>query len=194
MVAMQLRLGILISSVREGRAGEPIAKWFVQAAARHGAFAPELIDLKAVNLPMLDEPHHPRLQQYTRESTKTWSAVIAGCDAFVFVTPEYNFGPPPALVNALDHLYVEWQYKPVGFVSYGGVSAGTRSIQAAKQVVTALKMMPMFESVSIPFVSKVVDTAAGTFDSEQQEKPAAAMLTELARWTRALAVLRTSST
>ena len=59
---------------------------------------------------------------------------------------------PPALVNALDTLYREWTYKPVGFVSYGGVSGGIRSVQTAKLMVTGFKMMPMVEAVNIPFI------------------------------------------
>jgi NADPH-dependent FMN reductase len=70
------------------------------------------------------------------------SATVDEADAFVFVTPEYNHGPPASLVNALSYLHHEWHYKPVGFVSYGGVSAGTRSVEMTKQIVTTLKMMP----------------------------------------------------
>ena len=47
-------------------------------------------------------------------------------DAFVFVTPEYDYGPPAALVNALQYLVHEWSYKPAALVSYGGVAGGTR--------------------------------------------------------------------
>ena len=61
----------------------------------------------------------------------------------VFVTPEYNFGPPPPLVNALNYVYKEWNYKPAGIVSYGGVSGGVRSALVEKITLTTLKMMPM---------------------------------------------------
>jgi hypothetical protein len=71
--------------------------------------------------------------------------------------PDYNFGFNAPLKNALDFLQMEWQYKPVGLVSYGGVSAGTRAAQMLKQVVTALKMTPLAEAVSIPFVAQFLD-------------------------------------
>jgi len=84
----------------------------------------------------------PRLRQYTKRHTIEWSAIIDASDAFVFVTPEYNYGYPASLKNAIDYLHQEWLRKPVGFVSYGGVAAGTRSVQQLKQVVTCLSMMP----------------------------------------------------
>src|SRR3954466_5408813 len=105
------RLGVIIASVREGRVGATIADWFLGAARNHGQFEPDLIDLKNARLPLLEEANHPRLQNYHHDETKAWSALISGFDAFTLVTPEYNYGTPPALLNALDHLFVEWQYK-----------------------------------------------------------------------------------
>jgi NAD(P)H-dependent FMN reductase len=141
------RLQIFIVSTRPARKGTVVAGWFEQQARHHGKFDVEMVDLAQVNLPMMDEPEHPRLRKYQHEHTRAWSARVEQADAFVFVTPEYNFSTPPSLVNALDYLVVEWAYKPVGFVSYGGVSAGLRSVQMTKLLVTALKMMPMAEAV-----------------------------------------------
>ena len=115
-------LQVIVASTRKGRSGLGVAQWFLDRTKQHGKFDVELIDLQAVNLPLLDEPNHPRLRQYQHAHTKSWSATISRADAYVFVTPEYNFGPPPALINALDYVYLEWNYKPAGFVSYGGVS------------------------------------------------------------------------
>ena len=166
-----------------------MAEWFIQRAIQHGKFDVDLVDLQATNLPLLDEPNHPRLRQYQQAHTKAWSATVSRADAYVFVTPEYNYGSPPALVNALDYVYSEWHYKPAGFVSYGGVSGGTRSVQMTKQIVTTLKMMPIPEAVTIPFFSQSMD--AGTFKGgEAHDKAAVAMLDELLRWTGALRVLR----
>jgi NAD(P)H-dependent FMN reductase len=185
------KLGIVVASTREGRAGLPIARWFEGVARADGAFEPTLLDLKEAGLPLLEEPAHPRLQKYEQDTTKAWSATVRATDAFVFVTPEYNFGSPPALVNALDHLYVEWCYKAAGFVSYGGVSAGLRSVQMTKQILTTLKVMPIPEAVAIPFFGKLLDAASGAFaPGESHEKAAKAMLDELVRWTAALAPLR----
>jgi NAD(P)H-dependent FMN reductase len=185
------KLGVIVASTREGRVGLPVSRWFTRVAGEHGAFEVTLLDLKEIDLPLLSEPHHPRLQQYAQDATKTWSATVAALDAFVIVTPEYNHGSPPALVNALDHLYVEWNYKPAGFVSYGGVSGGTRSVQMTKQILACLKVVPIVEAVTIPFVSQQIDKTAGTFNAtEAHSRSAVGMLSELARWTAALAVLR----
>src|SRR6185312_16309656 len=105
------------------------------------------------------------------------------------VTPEYNFGPPPSLINALDYVYKEWNYKPVAFVSYGGASGGLRAVQMIKQIVTTLKLMPMMEAVTLPFVA--TNIADGTFTApEAAEKAARAMLAELLRWSTALKTMR----
>ncbi len=184
------KLKIIITSTREQRACPSVARWFLERARQHGGFETELVDLLEVGLPLLDEPHHPMKRQYTHEHTKRWSAIVADADAFVFVTPEYNFGMPPALLNALDYLYVEWNYKAAAFVSYGGVSGGSRSVQVTKQTLTALRMMPIPEGVTIPFFTKYMNEQ-GEFDpGDTQAKPASAMLDELLRWTTALATLR----
>jgi len=184
-------LHIFLVSTRPARKGAAVAAWFEQQARRHGKFDVELVDLAAVNLPLIDEPEHPRLRKYQQAHTRAWSAQVDRADAFVFVTPEYNFSAPPSLINALDYLAREWEYKPVGFVSYGGVSAGLRSVQMTKQVVTTLKMVPMVEAVAIPFFAKFIDPDTGAFVPEEtQAKAATVMLDELLRWTLALGVLR----
>jgi NAD(P)H-dependent FMN reductase len=186
----QPKLQIVIASTRPGRVGLPVANWFDAVARAHGAFEVELVDLLELGLPFMDEPNHPRLKQYTKAHTKAWSAKVDSADAFAFVTPEYNYGMPAALKNAIDYLHTEWFYKPVGFVSYGGISAGTRAVQMAKQVVTTLKMFPLAEAVSIPFVAQFIDDEGELQPNEVMEKAAAAVLDELARVAGALAPLR----
>jgi NAD(P)H-dependent FMN reductase len=184
-------LGIVIASTREGRAGLPVANWFIDTARRHNKFAITVIDLKDLQLPMLSEPKHPRFAQYQQPTTIAWSDTVAALDAFVFVTPEYNYSSPPALVNALDHLYKEWNYKPAAFVSYGGISGGTRGVEVTKQILYALKMVPINEAVAIPFVAKHIDAATGRFQaSEANEKAATTVLDELLRWCEPLRGLR----
>src|SRR5688500_5038690 len=164
------RLGVVLVSVREGRAGEPVAQWFVERAKDHGSFEVELLDLKAIDLPILRESNHPRVQKYTEPKTQAWSKTIAAMDAFVFVTPEYNFSMPPSLVNALDHLYHEWSYKPAGFVSYGGVSGGLRSVQMTKLMLTSFKIVPIVEQVAIPFVAKLIEEGRFTANEMHEDR------------------------
>lgn len=188
--AFMLKLHVVVVSTRPGRVGPSVAAWFLELARRHGKFEVTLVDLAEVNLPFLDEPAHPRLKQYQHEHTKRWSETVAAADAFAFVTPEYNFSVPPSLMNALDFVYHEWAYKAACFVSYGGQSGGLRGVQMAKQVVTALKMMPMFEGVSVPFVTQQRDASGAFQPTEAQEKAASAMLDELHRWATALRTMR----
>jgi NAD(P)H-dependent FMN reductase len=187
-------LQIVTASTRDGRKGPAVAAWFEQVARDQGKFEIEPIDLKAINLPMFDEPEHPRLRRYQHEHTRAWSAIVQRADAFVFVTPEYNLSAPPALLNALDYLAHEWNYKPAGFVSYGGVSGGLRSVQMLKLTVTALKMMPMFEGVALPMFTTAIEADTGRFaPPDIQRKAGFAMLEELLRWTLALKPLREES-
>lgn len=184
-----MKLLVVVASTREERVGHLLADWAMEQVSAHGKFQPELADLKVINLPMLDEPEHPRFGKYRHAHTKAWSATVKAADAFLFVIPEYNYSMPPALLNAVDYLFHEWAYKPAAFVSYGGLSGGTRSQQSAKPVLTSMKMMPIPEAVSIPFVRNFLKD--GRFAAEEsQTKAAAAMLDELYKWAGALAPLR----
>ncbi|MDA8330829.1 MAG: NAD(P)H-dependent oxidoreductase [Candidatus Dormibacteraeota bacterium] len=185
-------LQIVIGSTRPGRVGLPVSQWFHGHAVTHGGFDLEVVDLARVNLPLLDEPKHPRFHEYVHEHTKAWSRTVTRADAFVFVVPEYNYGFNAATKNAIDYLNHEWQYKPIGFVSYGGVAAGTRAVQMLKQVVTTLKMVPVFESVNIPFVAQFLNEDGRLQSNPVLDEAAQAMLDELQRWTEALAPLRAS--
>ncbi len=183
-------LQILIASTRPGRVGAPVGEWVREHAVAHGGFHVTVADLATINLPFLDEPHHPRLHNYIHQHTKDWSALVAAADAFVFVTPEYNYGINAPLKNALDFLALEWRYKPVGFVSYGGISGGTRAVQMTKQVITTLKMTPITEAVAIPFFNQHLDTEGHFQPTPSMETALTGVLDELARVTPALQTLR----
>jgi NAD(P)H-dependent FMN reductase len=186
-------LQIIIGSTRPGRVGPSVAAWIHDRAVKHGGFDIELIDLAEVNLPIFDEPKHPRFGEYEHQHTRDWSATISRGDAYIFVIPEYNYGFNAAIKNAIDYLNVEWQYKPLGFVTYGGVAAGTRAMQMLKQVVSALKMVPVTDAVNIPFVQQFLDADRVLQPNEVMEGAATAMLDELERWTSATQALRTAA-
>ncbi|HTX63932.1 MAG TPA: NAD(P)H-dependent oxidoreductase [Acidimicrobiales bacterium] len=185
-------LTVIIGSTRPGRAGLPIAQWFVERARRQGGFEVEVADLAEIDLPLLDEPDHPRFGNYRHEHTRDWSARVARADAIVIVTPEYNHGYPAAVKNAIDYLHNEWKYKPVGFVSYGGISAGTRAVQQLKPVVMAVRMTPVVEAVHIPFHTQFLDDDGVLQANEVMEQAADAMLEELGRVESVLRPLRTA--
>lgn len=183
-------LKIIVASTRPGRQGPVVAAWVNEVCIQYNSFNVELIDLAAVNLPFLNEPEHPKLQHNTQLHTVAWSKLIDPADGFIIVTCEYNFGYPASLKNALDFLYNEWNYKPVAFVSYGGIAGGTRAVQQLKQVVTAQKMMPIAESVAIPFFTKYIDASGKFLADEALDKSLNDMLAELLKWTTTLKSLR----
>jgi NAD(P)H-dependent FMN reductase len=186
-----VNLLVIVGSTRPGRAGLPISQWFVERAEAHAGVNVTVADLAELKLPLLDEPNYPRLRQYVNRHTKDWSAIVDAADAVVIVTPEYNHSYPAPVKNALDYLHQEWAYKPVGFVSYGGVSAGTRAVMALKPVVSALRMVPVVENVNIPFHPQFINDGV-VEPNETMTQAADAMLDELVRVEGALRPLRTS--
>jgi NAD(P)H-dependent FMN reductase len=186
---MTLQLATIAASTRPGRVGIHVARWIHGVAEGHDAFDARLVDLAEVGLPLYDEPKHPRLRKYEHEHTRRWSAIVDAADAFVFVMPEYNNSPTPALLNALDFVYSEWAYKPVGLVSYGGVSGGLRAAQAIKLTMAPLSLVPVNDGVVIPFVSNHVTDDVFT-PTEINEKAAGVMLDSVARYAEALKPLR----
>ncbi|SFW21666.1 NADPH-dependent FMN reductase [Nitrosovibrio sp. Nv17] len=183
---MALRLHVIICSTRPGRVGPAVAAWFHELARQDGRFEAILVDLAEFGLPVYDEPEHPVRQDYRNDHTRRWAASVAAADAYAFVTPEYNFGPPPSLLNALNYVYKEWNYKPAGIVSYGGVSGGLRSALIEKLTFTTLKMMPMVEAVAVQNVAARLDGTGGFLPDEHHGRAAAALLNELHKWAEAL--------
>ncbi|MBZ9935158.1 NAD(P)H-dependent oxidoreductase [Mesorhizobium sp. BR1-1-16] len=186
---MALKLNIIIVSTRPGRIGPHIARWFHDYAKENSAFDAELVDIADFNLPVFDEPRHPRLKQYEHAHTKAWSASVEAADAFVFVTPEYNYFAPPSFVNAVTYLSSEWAFKPAGLVSYGGISGGLRAAQSEKSLLTTVNVMPIPEGVAVPMAPKLITD--GVFEpNELILAGAKPMLDQLHRWATALKTMR----
>jgi NAD(P)H-dependent FMN reductase len=185
-----MRLMIIVGSVRPGRIGLPIARW-VEAQAREHAGVDEIdfVDLVDLALPFMDEPNHPRLRQYTKPHTLAWSERVDAADAIVLVTPEYNYSVSPALKNALDYLHGEWWRKPVAFVSYGGVSGGTRGVALLSVTTGALGMVRTGASVEINFAGARIDDRGFAAD-DKERAILGRILDELPRLSEALAPLR----
>jgi len=186
------KLLVIFGSTRPGRSSLPIGRWFVERAQEHGAFDVSVADLAEVDLPFFDEPNHPRLGQYAHEHTRRWSATVESADAFVFITPEYNYGYPAVLKNAIDYLYREWNDKPLGFVSYGAVAGGTRSVQQLRQVAAFVKLVPITEAVHIPFHRNYLDADGAMTSDERLDQGCRVLLDELCRYENALRPLRAS--
>jgi NAD(P)H-dependent FMN reductase len=150
---------VILGSVRAGRLCPKIADWVIDLGRASTGLTYELVDLADWPLPMDDEPGIPALGGYVQEHTRAWSRKIAGADAFVFVTPQYNWGYPAALKNAIDHLYAEWRAKPVAIVSYGGHGGGKCAAQL-RQVAEGLHMRPVATSPGVVLTHDMMKSGA----------------------------------
>lgn len=182
-----VKIGIIIGSTRPGRVGEAVAKWvFEQSKSRSDAEF-ELIDIKDYDLPILDEPVPAAAQQYTKEHTKKWAAKIAELDGFLFVTPEYNHSTSAALKNAIDYLFLEWNNKAAGFVSYGSIG-GARAVEALRPIMAQLKIADVREQVMLSLFD---DFENGAFKpNPRHEKTVQTVFDQVISWSTALKTVR----
>ena len=132
-----LRVGVIAGSTRPVRQARAVAEWV--CADPIPSLDLVLIDLADVGLPLLCEPAPAASGHYDQPATRSWSQLVAEFDAFVLVTPEYNHSTSAALKNALDHLYREWQDKPVAFAGYG-LDGGTRAVEHLRAIAAELGM------------------------------------------------------
>jgi NAD(P)H-dependent FMN reductase len=184
------KLKIITSTVRPGRKGPIVASWIAEKAKEFGGFEIEILELGDINLPLMNEANHPVMRKYEHDHTKKWSAQIDEADAFIFVTAEYDYNYPAPLRNALEYLLHEWSYKAAGIVSYGGVSAGTRAANSLKADLSTLRIVPLSESVNIPFFTQFINEEGVLVVNEITDKAAQTMLKELTRWTKGLQAIR----
>jgi NAD(P)H-dependent FMN reductase len=187
-----LNVGIIIGSTRPGRKAEAVARWVHGIAGKRSDATYTLVDIAEFNLPHLDEPMPPSMNQYTKPHTKAWAKRIDGLDAFVFVTPEYNHSTSGALKNAIDFLFREWNDKAAGFVSYGA-AGGTRAVEHLRLVAGELKLADVRAQVALSLFTDFEQFT--TFKpGAHQEASVNAMLDDLVAWGQALHALRTHRT
>lgn len=193
-------ISVIMGSIREGRFSEKPARWILQhlqhLKKRDGVDA-RLLDLRDFPMPFFDQPVPPATpgkQPYADENVKKWTAAIAESDGFVFVTPEYNYGAPAVLKNAIDWVYPEWNRKAAGFVSYGS-AMGARSVQQLRETAIELQLAPVRSSVHIPVSTLWAHYKGGDVDAglAELEGPAAKLIDDLLWWTAALKTARESA-
>src|SRR6266849_710332 len=182
-------ISVIVGSTRQGRFSEKPARWILEHVRQRSVEA-RLLDLRDYPMPFFDEaatPATPHRAPYANEVVRRWTAQIAAADGFVFVTPEYNYGPPAVLKNALDWVYSEWNRKAAAFVSYGG-TMGVRSVQQLRQVMTELQIAPVRSSVHIPAATLWAHFRGGDVDQGLAElaTPAKVLIDDLLWWTSAL--------
>lgn len=148
-------IGIIAGSNRPGRICLSITEWITTEMQREDLNL-TIIDLAEITLPFLDEPDLPARHNYKNEHTKHWSETINGFDGFVLVFPQYNWGYPAVLKNALDYLYDEWAGKPVSIMSYGG-HGGFQAALGMRLVTQGLAMYNMATNPSFHLTKEMFD-------------------------------------
>jgi NAD(P)H-dependent FMN reductase len=187
-------ISVIVGSVREGRFSEKPARWIAGRLQKRDGVDARLLDLRDFPMPFFDQPVPPATpgkQPYENEIVKKWTAAIAQSDGFVFVTPEYNYGPAAVLKNAIDWVYPEWNRKAAGFVSYGS-AMGARSVQQLRETAIELQLAPVRSSVHIPVATLWAHYKGGDVDAGLAElaEPAAKLIDDLLWWTDALKAAR----
>jgi len=186
------RIGIAISTTREGRFGEEPARWMLDVASRRTDLDFEIVDLRDYPLPLFGETNSPTHDGTSgSEVASRWKHKMAELDGYLFVTAEYNHSVPGVLKNALDHAYPEFNRKPAAFVGYGGVG-GARAVEQLRLICIELQMAPTRTAVHIGMEPYLAVSQEGKVlsDFDFLGKSAVATLEELAWWTRTLKVGR----
>lgn len=183
-----INVGIIVGSTRPGRKADAVARWVHEIARKRTDASFEVVDIADFKLPLLDEAMPPMMGQYTHPHTKAWATKIAGFDAFVFVTPEYNHSTSGALKNAIDYLFKEWNDKAAGFVGYGA-AGGTRAVEHLRLVMAELRVAGVRAQVALSLFNDFENYVAFK-PSPHQEKTVTAMLDDLVGWGEALKGLR----
>jgi NAD(P)H-dependent FMN reductase len=173
------KIQVIIGSVRPSRIGDQVAAWVIGTVAGLDGFTFEIVDLKDWPLPLDDEPNQPKHGGYLQPHTRAWSYKIAQADGYVFLTPQYNWGYPASLKNALDHLYYEWEGKPAAIVSYGH-RGGVKVAEQLRQVLTGLHMLPTESDTNLFLSDEVLDADRRLIDASSAfAKKRSALLTSI---------------
>jgi NAD(P)H-dependent FMN reductase len=187
-------ISVILGSTRQGRFSEKPAQWILQHLRQRKDIETRLLDLRDYPMPFFDQPMPPAMPgrpPYEHEVVKKWTAQIAASDGFVFVTPEYNYGPSAVLKNAIDWVYPEWNRKAAAFVSYGS-AMGARGVQQLRQIAIELQLAPIRSSVLVPPATLWAHFQGGDVDKGLAElnQSAIAMIDDLLWWTSTLKAAR----
>lgn len=139
---------------------------------------------------MLDEAAHPMVQKYEHQHTVRWSKIVDSADAFIFVTPEYDYFAPASLVNAIQTLLLEWGYKAAGVVSYGGISGGLRAAQTLRQLLGNVNVHAIPQVVPVPLFTQFIDEVGVFRGNVPANEGLTKQLDELHKWAAVLKTLR----
>ncbi|HKS43614.1 MAG TPA: NAD(P)H-dependent oxidoreductase [Amycolatopsis sp.] len=170
-----LNLAVIVGSTREGRFGPVVANWLAGQARQHDGMDVDVIDLAEARLPgELSKAPTPEVTAVTER--------LEAADAFVVVTPEYNHSFPASLKTVIDWHYTEWQAKPVGFVSYGGLAGGLRAVEHLRVVFAELHAVTIRDTVSFHGVWGQFNDSGRLLNPDGPNAAAKTMLDQLAWW------------
>ncbi|MFK8848304.1 NADPH-dependent FMN reductase [Streptomyces sp. Ac-502] len=170
-------LAVIVGSTREGRFAPVVANWFTAHAGRRDDVVADVLDLAEID---------PYALRYGSEEMASYAKRVGAADAFVVITPEYNHSFPAPLKHAVDLLRQEWQAKPVGFVSYGGISGGLRAVEQLRLVFAELHATTVRETVSFPMAGSLFDDDGKLREPLDADQAATVLLDQLAWWAQAL--------
>ena len=165
-MATPLTIAIVLASTNPDGAGVRIARWFEDRAGT-------LPDVKVDPIRIDADP-------------ALFARVIAGADAVVIITPEYNHSFPGPLKTAIDQLREEWFATPIGFITYGGISGGLRAAEALRVVFGELHTVTIRETISFADARAAFDTDGAPIDRAGTDAAAARFLEVLSWWARVL--------
>lgn len=183
-----LYIPIILGSTRKGRQSPKAAKFVFNRLRQSNKVETEIIDLLEYDLPILEE--RLRFSDNPPPNVRKFSEKIARSDALVVVSPEYNFGYPGVLKNALDYLLPEYRRKPIAFVTVSaGSFGGLNCLAQLRQVCFGLGALPIPVSMPVPRVHEAFDDDGAPKDAAY-EKRAQDFISELLWYTEAIAVQR----
>ncbi|MEV5750636.1 NAD(P)H-dependent oxidoreductase [Actinoallomurus sp. NPDC052308] len=185
-ITERFRVAVIVGSVREGRFGTTVADWFADRARRRTDVDVDVIDLAEVGLPLVFPAFGTAPAPDTTRALKTVTPRLAAADAFVVVTPEYNHSFPASLKNLIDWHSAEWHAKPVGFVSYGGLSGGLRAVEHLRPVFAELHAVTVRDTVSFHGARERFDAEGRPVDPDGCDAAAETLLDQLLWWAHAL--------
>lgn len=176
-----LKLGIIVSSTREGRVGGRVAQWVMEQVAAHTDAELTLIDLQTYQLPLLGEG--------TAEHLELFKADVQKQDGFIFVTAEYNHSIPGSLKNALDYLREEWHNKAAGIVSYGS-AGGARAAEHLRGILGELNVADVRAHVLLSLFHDFEKFSTFAPQEHVHKANLDALVNEVSAWATALKTIR----
>jgi NAD(P)H-dependent FMN reductase len=188
------KIGIILSTTREGRFADKPAAWLHALAAARTDLSFELLDLRDYPMPMFDWPFSPSRKPIEHDYVVPWRNKIGALDGFIFVTAEYNRSIPAVLKNAIDHVYAEWVRKPAAYLGYGN-TGGARAVEHLRNISVEMQLAPVRNGIHIGRDPLLAILREGkTFDDfPYLAEQATALLDDLSWWAWTLKAGREAS-